>query len=150
MALSCPGISVLIILVTIILVIFVAINLKRILKFFKKFTIKNNQNNLIYIDKSLRPVTVVKSAKPPGNKKGEKKSQLSPSPVINDINIQAQPIGTYLLKNTGSDNYQVAENVRGTATALERTHGPTEDTITGARSFSFLSQSIQGGGRGDS
>jgi len=146
MALSCPGISVLIILVTIILVIFVAINLKRILKFFKKFTIKNNQNNLIYIDKSLRPVTVVKSAKPPGNKKGEKKSQLSPSPVINDI--QAPPIGTYLLKNTGSDNYQVDPNVRGTASDFERTHGPTEDTITGPRSFSFLSQSIQGGGRG--
>ena len=150
MALSCPGISVLIILVTIILVIFVAINLKRILKFFKKFTIKNHQNNLIYIDKSLRPVTVVKSAKLPGNKKGEKQSQLSPSPVINDINIQAQPIGTYLLKNTGSDNYQVDPNVRGTASDFERTHGPTEDTITGPRSFSFLSQSIQGGGRGGS
>ena len=150
MALSCPCTSVLIILVSIILVIFVAINVKRILKFFKKFTFKNPQNNLLYIDKPLRQVTIVKSSKLPGNKKEEKQSQLSPSPVINDINIQAPPIGTYLLKNTGSDNYPVDLNVRGTASDFERTHEPTEDTITYPRTFGFLSQSIQGGGRGSS
>jgi len=155
MALSCPCTSVLIILVTIFLVIFVALHLKRILKFFKQFKPKKTSDNVLYIDKSQRPVTIIKSANQPGSRKKVNKmikqqSQLSPSPVIN--HLQAPPIGTYLLQNTGSDNYQSPQiDTDDTITNLyQSSQINTDDTITNSRTFTPLASWIQGGGRGNS
>jgi hypothetical protein len=109
----CPCTSVLIILVLIFLVLFFALNFKKFLKFVKYLKFKKQKpSNLLYVDKSIRPVTVIKCANDVyKNKKIQKTStktnEFSPSLINNEtnqqyINLQTKPVGTYLLQNTGT------------------------------------------------
>lgn len=113
MNLRCTGTAILIVLLTILLVLFIAINYRRLLTLYKKIKFKKQPNNLMHIDKIIRPVTVVKDANSAKNRSlthisTKQHSNFLSSPILTDdlahyTSLQSQQIGTYLLDNTGSD-----------------------------------------------
>jgi hypothetical protein len=113
MAWSCPCTAILIIIILFLMVLFFAINFQKFLKFVKYLYPKiQKPSNLIYAEKSIRPVTVIQCANNVSNNKKiqkqlSKTNELSPSLYKNEKhqkynNLQNQQIGTYLLQNSGN------------------------------------------------
>ena len=109
----CPCMATLIIIILILMVLFFAINFQKFLKFVKYLYPKiQKPNNLMYAEKSIRPVTIIRCSNTVSNNKKIQKqltktNELSPSLYQNEKHqkyndLQSQQIGTYLLQNSGT------------------------------------------------
>ena len=107
-----PCTAIIIIVILLILVFCCAINFQKFLKFIKYLNPKMQKpSTLLFAEKSIRPVTVIQFANKVSNNKKiqnnyRKTNEFSPALIVPEKNtaydnLQIQPVGSYLIKNTG-------------------------------------------------